>query len=80
MIEVMPFLHIICEIIIEKVGADRPKEVIATVMVAYALSTILTGVVFFLLGVFKLVILIIIIINHLYIYIYIKKFRYFILY
>lgn len=54
MIEVMPFLHIICEIIIEKVGADRPKEVIATVMVAYALSTILTGVVFFLLGVFKL--------------------------
>jgi len=54
MIEVMPFLHIICEIIIDKVGADHPKEIIATVMIAYSISTILTGVVFYLLGTFKL--------------------------
>jgi len=55
MIEVMPFLHIICQTIIEKIGADKPKEIIATVMVAYAISTILTGLVFYLLGTFKMV-------------------------
>ncbi|OUM60580.1 hypothetical protein PIROE2DRAFT_63055 [Piromyces sp. E2] len=54
MIEVMPFLHIICQIIIEKIGVEHPKEIIATVMVAYSISTILTGVVFYLLGTFKL--------------------------
>jgi SulP family sulfate permease len=54
MIEVMPFLHIICQTIIEKIGADKPKEIIATVMVAYAISTILTGLVFYLLGTFKM--------------------------
>jgi len=54
MIEVMPFLHIICQVIIDHVGVDHPKEIIATVMVAYSLSTILTGVVFYLLGRFKM--------------------------
>jgi len=56
MIEVMPFLHIICQIIIDHIGVEHPKEIIATVMVAYSISTILTGVVFYLLGRFKMVI------------------------
>ncbi|RKP06303.1 sulfate transporter family-domain-containing protein [Thamnocephalis sphaerospora] len=54
MIEVMPFLHIIAEIIIKQVGQHNTDQVIATVVVAYALSTVMTGVLFLLLGAFKL--------------------------
>ncbi|KAI9598318.1 sulfate transporter family-domain-containing protein [Syncephalis fuscata] len=54
MIEVMPFLHIIAEIIISQVGRGNQHAIIATVMVAYALSTVLTGLLFMLLGAFKL--------------------------
>src|SRR5436190_10563060 len=35
----------------ERVGKDKPDEVIATVITAYAISSILTGVIFFLMGV-----------------------------
>ncbi|KAJ3125549.1 hypothetical protein HK098_000168 [Nowakowskiella sp. JEL0407] len=54
MIEVMPFLHIMCRIIEEKVGGNNQKTLMATIMVAYSLSTLMTGLVFLLLGVFKL--------------------------
>ncbi len=51
MIEVIPFLHIICNHISS--NAD-PSEVLPTVMIAYAMSSVLTGIIFFLLGFFKL--------------------------
>lgn len=54
MIEVMPFLHIICNIIERQMAGQDDKAILATIMVAIAMSTILTGIVFLLLGVFKL--------------------------
>ncbi|RUS21595.1 sulfate transporter family protein [Endogone sp. FLAS-F59071] len=54
MIEVVPFLHIMAERILSYIGEDKAHEVIATTIVAFAISTVLTGVVFILLGVFKL--------------------------
>lgn len=61
MIEVMPFLHLMylvytdssAEIITKEVGAENPKEVVATTMVAYALSTVATGLAFLILGYLK---------------------------
>ncbi|KAJ3151683.1 hypothetical protein HDU89_001731 [Geranomyces variabilis] len=54
MIEVMPFLHIICRTIHSEMHGAAPHAILATVMVAYAMSTLLTGLVFLLLGIFKL--------------------------
>lgn len=54
MIEVIPFFHIICRTIIDDVGVNGQDMVIPTTMVAYALSTIVTGLVFLCLGWFKL--------------------------
>ncbi|KAI8927111.1 sulfate transporter family-domain-containing protein [Entophlyctis helioformis] len=54
MIEVMPFLHIICATIEAKMPDADTHTVTATIMVAYAMSTIMTGLVFMALGVFKL--------------------------
>ncbi|KAL0095360.1 sulfate transporter family-domain-containing protein [Phycomyces blakesleeanus] len=54
MIEVVPFLHIIAEKIVETVGADNNQRVISTTVVAFALSSIMTGLAFFLLGALKL--------------------------
>ncbi|KII84805.1 hypothetical protein PLICRDRAFT_342187 [Plicaturopsis crispa FD-325 SS-3] len=54
MIEVVPFFHILATSIAREIGEDKPKEVIATVLVAYALSSILTGLTFFLLGALRL--------------------------
>ncbi|ORX53479.1 hypothetical protein DM01DRAFT_1287822 [Hesseltinella vesiculosa] len=54
MIEVVPFLHIMAERIIEAVGEEKPDIVIASTVVAFAISSILTGVAFFLLGTLKL--------------------------
>ena len=45
MIEVVPFYHILCSTIIASVGEDKPHAVIATTMVAFALSSIFTGIV-----------------------------------
>ncbi|KXN68546.1 hypothetical protein CONCODRAFT_26477, partial [Conidiobolus coronatus NRRL 28638] len=53
MVEVIPFVHILCQLVINDVGEDS-EQLLPTVMVAFALSTILTGVVFLLLGWFKL--------------------------
>ncbi|RDL41955.1 cAMP-binding protein [Venustampulla echinocandica] len=53
MIEVVPFFHKMAFTIMEKVGEDNPKAVIATTITSYAISSILTGIVFFLMGIFK---------------------------
>ncbi|CAE7061708.1 unnamed protein product [Rhizoctonia solani] len=54
MIEVVPFFHMLTTQIIAHVGEDNPQAVIATTMVAFCLSSILTGLTFLLLGVFRL--------------------------
>ncbi|KAI8823013.1 sulfate transporter family-domain-containing protein [Fimicolochytrium jonesii] len=54
MIEVMPFLHIICRTIHSEMRGSSNHAILATIMVAYAMSTLLTGTVFLLLGIFKL--------------------------
>ncbi|KAI8091871.1 sulfate transporter family-domain-containing protein [Thamnidium elegans] len=54
MIEVVPFLHIMAEKIVTVVGKDNPSVVIPSTMVAFALSSIMTGLAFFLLGALKL--------------------------
>ena len=43
MIEVVPFFHILVNGIIEVVGEENPESVIATTMVAFAFSSIITG-------------------------------------
>ncbi|KAI0795819.1 sulfate transporter family-domain-containing protein [Abortiporus biennis] len=54
MIEVVPFFHILASSIEDYIGEDNPHEVLATTMVAFALSSILTGLTFFLLGALRL--------------------------
>ncbi|CAO3663502.1 unnamed protein product [Rhizopus stolonifer] len=54
MIEVVPFLHIMVEKIISVTGTEDSNAVIASTMVAFALSSIMTGLAFFLLGALKL--------------------------
>lgn len=58
MIEVVPFYHILCTIIIDTIGQDDAPAVIATTMVAFALSSIFTGLAFLLLGLCRLGVLI----------------------
>lgn len=53
MIEVVPFFHKMAFTIMNKVGEDNPKAVIATTITSYAISSVLTGLVFFLMGVFR---------------------------
>ncbi|KAK9448573.1 sulfate transporter family-domain-containing protein [Limtongia smithiae] len=50
MIEVVPFFHSMAYTLLERIGEDRPDTVIATTILAYALSSIVTGAVFYLLG------------------------------
>ena len=50
MIEVVPFFHKMAFTILAKVGEDNPKSVLATTILSFALSSILTGAVFFLMG------------------------------
>nr|VWO99297.1 Fe(2+) transporter 3 [Ganoderma boninense] len=54
MIEVVPFFHLIANGIAEEMGEDNPRAVIATTMAAYAFSSILTGLSFFMLGALRL--------------------------
>ncbi|WFD00456.1 hypothetical protein MYAM1_003205 [Malassezia yamatoensis] len=54
MIEVVPFYHILVQVIVKTVGEDNPQVVIATTMVAFALSSIFIGLVFFMLGTLRL--------------------------
>ncbi|KAI9142553.1 sulfate transporter family-domain-containing protein [Paraphysoderma sedebokerense] len=52
MIEVIPFLHSMVNTIAGHVADER--QILPTIMVCYALSSVMTGLVFFLLGLFKL--------------------------
>ena len=52
-IEVVPFFHNMAATITDIVGEDDPEAVIATTISSYALSCMLTGAVFFLMGKFK---------------------------
>lgn len=54
MIEVVPFFHKMTYMIMNHMGDSDPDALRATVIVSYAMSSILTGVVFFLLGSAKL--------------------------
>ncbi|KAG0328260.1 hypothetical protein BGZ99_005778 [Dissophora globulifera] len=54
MIEVVPFLHLMAETVVNKVGAENRDEVLATTILAFALSAVMTGAVFMSLGFFKL--------------------------
>lgn len=53
LIEVVPFFHSMAATITDLVGEDNPEAVIATTITSYALSAMLTGSVFFLMGHFK---------------------------
>ncbi|KAK3900938.1 sulfate transporter family-domain-containing protein [Staphylotrichum tortipilum] len=53
LIEVVPFFHNMAATITDIVGDDKPDAVIATTITSYALSSMLTGAVFYLMGKFK---------------------------
>ncbi|KAH8910845.1 hypothetical protein BR93DRAFT_989372 [Coniochaeta sp. PMI_546] len=53
LIEVVPFFHSMAATITDLVGEENPEAVIATTITSYALSAMLTGSVFFLMGHFK---------------------------
>lgn len=50
MIEVVPFFHTMAQTILSEVGEQNPRAVIATTIFSYAASSVLTGIVFFALG------------------------------
>lgn len=50
MIEVVPFFHQMAATILLRVGEDNPKSVLATTILAFSVSSVLTGLVFFLMG------------------------------
>lgn len=54
MIEVVPFFHIIAGSLVADIGADNPQSVLATTLVAFSVSSVMTGLVFFLLGYLKI--------------------------
>ncbi|KAL2865506.1 sulfate transporter family protein [Aspergillus lucknowensis] len=54
MIEVVPFFHQMAFTILHRVGEDNPKSVIATTILAFSVSSVLTGLVFFLMGTCKI--------------------------
>lgn len=54
MIEVVPFFHKMAFTILNRVGADNPKSVLATTILSFAVSSVLTGAVFFAMGACRL--------------------------
>ncbi|KAI0846831.1 sulfate transporter family protein [Daldinia vernicosa] len=54
LIEVVPFFHNMATTITAKVGEDQPDAVIATTITSFAISSMLTGLVFYLMGRFRL--------------------------
>ncbi|KAE8354084.1 sulfate transporter family-domain-containing protein [Aspergillus coremiiformis] len=54
MIEVVPFFHQMAFTILARVGQDNPRSVIATTILSFSVSSVLTGLVFFLMGTCKL--------------------------
>lgn len=53
-IEVVPFFHKMAFLILAKVGDENPKAVLATTILSYSVSSVVTGAVFFVLGKCKL--------------------------
>ncbi|KAJ1906280.1 hypothetical protein LPJ81_001431 [Coemansia sp. IMI 209127] len=53
LIEAIPFLHAIATTIVNNVGEGQPDRIVATTLASYTISTVLTGIVFFLLGFLK---------------------------
>lgn len=51
MIEIVPFFHQMAFTIMNRVGKDNPQSVLATTILAFSVSSVLTGLVFFLMGV-----------------------------
>lgn len=49
-IEVVPFFHTMALTILHQIGEDNPRSVLATTILSYSLSSVLTGVVFFVMG------------------------------
>ncbi|KAI5288995.1 hypothetical protein KEM54_004582 [Ascosphaera aggregata] len=54
MIEVVPFFHKMAYMILERVGSENREAVFATTILSFAISSILTGIVFFIMGAFGL--------------------------
>ncbi|KAI1088560.1 sulfate transporter family protein [Rostrohypoxylon terebratum] len=54
LIEVVPFFHNMATTITATVGEDNPDAVIATTITSFAISSMLTGLVFYLMGRFRL--------------------------
>lgn len=54
MIEAVPFFHQMAFIILNRVGDDNPRAVLATCVLSFSASSILTGLVFFLMGTCRL--------------------------
>lgn len=54
MIEVVPFFHKMAFTIMDSVGRDKPNVVMATTITSFAMSAVVTGAVFGLLGAFRL--------------------------
>ncbi|KAL8736221.1 MAG: hypothetical protein Q9166_000376 [cf. Caloplaca sp. 2 TL-2023] len=54
MIEVVPFFHKMAFVILAKVGAADPEAVLATTILSFSISSVLTGAVFFIMGICKL--------------------------
>ncbi|EEB05853.2 sulfate transporter [Schizosaccharomyces japonicus yFS275] len=54
MVEVIPFFHQIAFTVLARVGPTNPTSVIATTIMSYSLSSVMTGVTFYLLGRFRL--------------------------
>ena len=50
MIEVVPFFHKMAFTVLHKIGQGNPKAVLATTILSFSVSSILTGAVFFLMG------------------------------
>ncbi|ROT37369.1 sulfate transporter family protein [Sodiomyces alkalinus F11] len=50
LIEVVPFFHNMAQTITDIIGQDEPDAVIATTITSYALSSMVTGTVFYLMG------------------------------
>ncbi|KAG9249862.1 sulfate transporter family-domain-containing protein [Emericellopsis atlantica] len=53
LIEVVPFFHNMAQKITDIVGVENPDAVIATTIVSYSMSSMITGLVFYLMGKFK---------------------------
>lgn len=54
MIEVVPFFHSMAFTILNRVGEENPRSVLATCVLSFSVSSILTGLVFFLMGTCRL--------------------------